>query len=513
MKKILILSRTALIATLVILLLAILATGYFLIKIKWSANNIIEPTQQNEAVNNNLAGNNNLSIASSSLISSGDIDYNKTPAVVVARIPAVLNFSTSSISDMNSFKPLNSYWAKDNYNVYLLCGSYNEGTTTKIVQDADVGSFEILQDYSSYEGYAKDKNHVYYRANNSFSIVDEADPATFEALPYGLAKDEHNVYLSYSYGSTFNPIVVAVNGAEIKTFQMLSDYYAKDKNHVYYTAVYGKVGVIVGADSETFKLSSDGSYATDKSHVFLGSTKSYLIGADPDTFRAFGDSTHSVDVFVDKNHVYTSTSISGTNRSEAKIVQDADPATLQLDEARAYAKDKNYVYDYNFNIVDGADSATFKMLNAGWYEDQNHIYFLKKRVFQVFQGADSKTFSIMKAACLEGCQCYDYYAKDKSQVYYDGQVIVGADPATFMILGNGDLAKDKNGIYSNGEKNETLSQADISSFQMVGDGNIFAKDKNIVYNLSSHYANYVNLANVKFDAATFEYLGGGFLWR
>ena len=44
------------------------------------------------------------------------------------------------------------------------------------------------------------------------------------------------------------------------------------------------------------------------------------------------------------------------------------------------------------------------------------------------------------------------YAMDKERVYWNGEIIRGADPNSFIILGNtGSYAKDKNKVYYKGE--------------------------------------------------------------
>ena len=121
---------------------------------------------------------------------------------------------------LKPIKGSDSYFLEGNKVVFSIEGS-TLITGKTIVENADINSFEPLSDF-----FAKDKNHVYWRA----FIIPQADPKTIE-----LIKDE--------------------------SIGIWSGEYIKDKNHVFY-----KTDIVEDADPNTIKVS--GSMAQDKSFYF-----------------------------------------------------------------------------------------------------------------------------------------------------------------------------------------------------------------------------------------------------
>lgn len=56
------------------------------------------------------------------------------------------------------------------------------------------------------------------------------------------------------------------------------------------------------------------------------------------------------------------------------------------------------------------------------------------------------------------------WAKDKSRVYHERNVLVGADPATFERVGETPFARDRNSVWFYGEK---LADADGPTFRVI----------------------------------------------
>lgn len=86
-----------------------------------------------------------------------------------------------------------------------------------------------------------------------------------------------------------------------------------------------------------------------------------------------------------------------------------------------------------------------------------------------------------------------WYSKDTTHVYFAGNLVQGADPATFYVFPNSlkktqevlGLAKDKNHVYLDAD---TVHDADANSFMLVSAyadlnsyNSSYAKDKNHVY--------------------------------
>jgi hypothetical protein len=138
-----------------------------------------------------------------------------------------------------------------------------------------------------------------------------------------------------------------------------------------------------------------------------------------------------------------------------------------------------------------ADSKTFEvMLDAYWAKDATHVY----HEGDVLSGADPRTFKVFDGS----------YAGDAGHIYWRGAVIPGAkgyDPSVpFEVLnGNSTRARDKHHVYSSGN---VIEGADPASFQLIGQGHI-ARDKNDYYavnfedNLGGQYPLHMNLATFK----------------
>jgi len=132
--------------------------------------------------------------------------------------------------------------------------------------------------------------------------------------------------------------------------------------------------------------------------------------------------------YKDSNYVYVSN----------VIIEDADPVTFiafYCNYGKCYAKDKNVVY-FGTSTIEYADAKTFTGREAhGW--DTNYVYYEGN----IILGADPSTFT----------QVTIYYSMDAQHVYYKSRVIPEADPKTFEAIGDYQYAKDANYVYSYGE--------------------------------------------------------------
>ena len=154
----------------------------------------------------------------------------------------------------------------------------------KTAEGLDVASFETLT-----EVYTRDKDRVYYKviSNEEFIVIvlPEADPASFELLGAGLARDHKRVW--YNYG-----IQRGVDRSTVEPIKGGPVY--RDKDFVYYQYTQ-----IPGADPASFKHLGSG-YFADSKRVYWCSTS--IPDADPATFKVLGDSF----VAKDKNRAYRS---------------------------------------------------------------------------------------------------------------------------------------------------------------------------------------------------------------
>lgn len=188
-------------------------------------------------------------------------------------------------------------------------------------------------------------------------------------------------------------------------------------------------GYVVGDDMVTYE------YWT----FSFGTRYDTLPGADPATFKPVNKWLGH-----DSQRVYYL----------SRLVPGVDVATLKAVRKPVF-KDKNDYY-YETSPVHVADMKSFKILKwaygSFWAKDALYAYFDTMRI-----QADVKTFKVLNPAV----------AKDKSHVYYFGDIIPDADPATFKPIGNSIYNRDKSHIWCG---DELLQDADYETFEVDGSG-------------------------------------------
>lgn len=113
--------------------------------------------------------------------------------------------------------------------------------------------------------------------------------------------------------------------------------------------------------------------------------------------------------------------------------------------------------------IPGADAATFRPLADPLYaRDHNHIYYEG----QVIPGADPTSFE----------QVGSSYWKDKNRVYFQGAPIPGSRPGSIKQLRYYEWAIDERNAYFHGNP---INPRDLSTFQLVNE--FWAKDSKQYY--------------------------------
>jgi len=186
-------------------------------------------------------------------------------------------------------------------------------------------------------------------------------------------------YQEQTYQSSSNnnqTIWPGVVGVDSNTYNTISFYHSKDKNHVWFRDPHGNVCEMEGADPATF--SEDPTvpfWGEDKNAVFNGCT--LINNLDSKSF-----------VFFDYS----------------KVELDTEP----LDYS-AYAQDRNGVYfvtNTEVENIKGADINTFQPVSTSG-KTANAIYFPPEAT---------------------------QYAKDANYVYWQNNILPGADPKTFRVV-------------------------------------------------------------------------------
>jgi hypothetical protein len=255
-----------------------------------------------------------------------------------------------------------------------------------ILTGADVNTFTILDKWG---GLTKDATRVYYH----LSTIEGAHAPTFELTgKQGLGRDKSDYYLRHT------PLQVR----DRASFQVLGETVGGKEHHIWARDrfdYYVDTQATPIADSNSFEVIQSW-YAKDSKQVYFGTT--VLAHADPASFQGIGG------------------------------------------EAGEFAKDAKHVY-WQGNIVEDCDPATFQLLEYRFAKDGKRAYFCYQGGIPplALPNSDGRTFEVIGPSS----QGFGY-AKDTHQVYQGGNIIPGADPATFVVdPSDPEKASDKNQRY------------------------------------------------------------------
>lgn len=393
-------------------------------------------------------------------------------------------------ADPDSFMILSEKFTKDSDQVFF------EG---RLVQQCDPASVEIIG-----SNFARDKNAVYYLTEpmptfnrDTFYVLDgdfgsdgkhvcygsrwlpTADPGHFIVLnpsaftPYG--KDHDSVYFGSDRLADVNP----------RYFTVIDDYHGTDGVYVYYG-----YRLIAGATADNFQ-NLNLNYDKDISSVFY---RHQSFAAHPQSFQVLSNA-----IGMDRDNVYYG----------ARIIENADPTSFEVID-HFWSKDRHHVYlkdtmdkrlDVNrFALLGGGyagddehvlfegedlacDAATFRQLSDGWSRDDHNLFYLGQRLkdgdpasfeklnstfyrdkqqvyrcehqwdlVEIVPQADAATYQILS----------EHHSRDALRVYYDGKIIIDADPSRFEILSY-PLGKDDKDYYFGSRP----MHADVATFRSI----------------------------------------------
>ncbi len=335
-----------------------------------------------------------------------------------------------------------------------------------------VKKFKVFNDK-----YATDGKVILYK----WKKILDSDPSTFVIIKDWVAKDKWNRYewgekkgYHLSWWKEYYDSKL-IKDVDLQTFQVLNKYYAKDKERVYF-----KGQPVYNADSKSFKV-IEWVYWKDKNYVFL--EWGPIFWADSKTFKILWWWYAK-----DRNKIYYSrTPVKWADirsfevltwdkcKNEKDLVymwEDWIPV-IEWDfferlmwnkkiKYTYYGKDKNNVY-FQWQIIKGADPATFIIICVPWAKDKKYVY----RDNKIFSGADPKTFKVL----------WWWYVKDKSKVWWNMYLITGADSKSFEYLWWW-YAKDRNKVYYIWDE---IRWVDVQTFKVTNPKKALAEDNNCIY--------------------------------
>ena len=175
--------------------------------------------------------------------------------------------------------------------------------------------------------------------------------------------------------------------------------------------------------------------------------------ADFKTFQAVGEN-----IGRDKDNFYWHNQKVKINPKDFKFYKNKDKIV--------YFRNNGKIYDLKgldeLNGIEDVD--TFEVLDDEYSRDKYNIYYGGVTLSDV----DMDTFQIIMQ---------DTYAKDKNKVYYGSRPIREVNPKTVKILSEIYLKDDKSVFTKYGK----IENADLDSFEVLGEMHIYAKDNKNVY--------------------------------
>ncbi len=144
-----------------------------------------------------------------------------------------------------------------------------------------------------------------------------------------------------------------------------------------------------------------------------------------------------------------------------------------------YAIDKDNIF-YRGEVISNLDKSSFSVIQI---EDVFPLYtkqVLNPRFDEQIKQNKQKDIiktssSLIKYTIANEIAELEYYAKDKRSIFYGKDVIINADPETFILLSIL-FSKDKSNAYFKGKP---IPNSESESFELIG-GN-FARDRNHIY--------------------------------
>ena len=293
---------------------------------------------------------------------------------------------------------------------------------------------------------------AYCQNGNWFSLgisQMQVDAKSFEVLSEDIAKDKNAVY----FRGTTQKLVD-------KNSFYVDNQIPKDRFHVYYIDQALGFNIIQGADPKTYELVKDHiNWARDKDHYFYSND---MIKADRKTFSFVNDY-----FLMDKDSVYVSPNI-GTFKAVV-----ANAGNIEAIN-KYYIRIGNTIYYPPFQQGSDVITRSFKTIDKIRVLDQDHISVDNKTIlfrgksFR-FEQVDAPSFALFPIDEKNDVYGSNSYSKDKNNVYYNQEIIPGADIKTFIPLGH-DFGKDAKNVFY---QKQLLEGVDANSFKKDGD---FYKD-------------------------------------
>lgn len=249
----------------------------------------------------------------------------------------------------------------------------------------------------------------------------DAQLMDFDSLEYfnGILKDKKMIYgHKENFKNSSQPTQMNYVLPENQEFTGINLPFIKTANGIYYLTPTS-AELVPEADPNTFEH-IEGIFYKDNNQIF-----DVYSGTTPVATNQFGITPNNFEILVFWNignfplaHIKGNNKIFYSKKNKPYIqIPEADAATFDFLEYQNYPTDPDY-FSKNYLFA----------------KDKNHVYY-NGEIFS----ADVNTYERLTSS----------YGKDKDHVYHDTTIIEYLDAATFELINDNLLFKDKNGVYVN----------------------------------------------------------------
>jgi DKNYY family len=305
-----------------------------------------------------------------------------------------------------SFVPLDALYGSDTHQIFAGPNAI----------EADVATFRVLGG-----GYAVDARTVFCCERRLGSItacwtLETADPATLKVLAHRWAVDTTHAYC----------VGFVCEQADPARLVPLTRWLATDGRHVFTGS-----RVLPGADPATFRA-LDEHYGVDATNVFHGEILARAVKhANRATFRVLGDNFAADDQFA----FWESEVLAGI---APDALRPLSPSFACAGEQLLYFYsgihgERQIVADIWGTkpiVLAGADSSTFRDLGELYGADAARAYYHSTPI--ELRG-DARRLEVLGPSL----------ARDDAAVYFENEVVEGADPSSFRLVAAGGVARDR----------------------------------------------------------------------
>ena len=328
--------------------------------------------------------------------------------------------------DTRTIKPLNSFYYKDQQNVYI----WND-TEFVIIEGASPQSFKVIKDF-----YAKDDKAIYYHTH----AIENADVKSFNVISPPYSYDKTDTYFK-GFPINFHP--------DPKTLTPLSLEIAKDKDHVYvqYNREFQADTASFRGISITRPLINKDQFSTFSDILIDELTARILV--------ASSQLEESSRYYQDKNMLYY------YDIDHLKTIDLQDKAVRVLGYKLATDGDKLY-YELEAIAHHDANLLTLNPISRYYLDDGEQIFFYERNLNLK---DDSLRLVPLIGINRDNFKYHAFFGEDIAvddvRVYYRGNIVPNIDAKSFTITSldydnktarNIYYSKDKNHCYKNDQR-------------------------------------------------------------